>query len=96
MFCQIGRAAENNLGLGMWTARKCQSRRLPFDRGAFIERAFQTGQSGLLSRPDNAAYIPYSTSFARFGKMQIRQTSGTSEATIVGTAMSLLRRPAIG
>ena len=46
-----------------------------------MERKGQTGQSGLLSNPDNAAYIPYATSFARFGKMQIRRSSGSSEAT---------------
>jgi putative ABC transport system permease protein len=46
-----------------------------------LARKGQTGSSGLLSDPDAAAYIPYTTSFARFGKMQIRQASGSSEYT---------------
>lgn len=61
-----------------------------------LERKGQTGQSGLLSNPDNAAYIPYSTSFARFGKMQIRQTSGTSEATEVEVNRAVLAVGDIG
>jgi putative ABC transport system permease protein len=41
----------------------------------------QTGSSGILSDPDNTAWIPMNTSFARFGKMQIRMSSNASEAT---------------
>lgn len=46
-----------------------------------MERKGQTGSGGSLSNPDNSAYIPFSTSFARFGKLQVRQGQGSQEVT---------------
>ncbi len=46
-----------------------------------MERKGQTGNSGLLSNPDKTAYVPFSTTFARFGRLQVRQGQGASEAT---------------
>jgi putative ABC transport system permease protein len=56
-----------------------------------MERKGQTAGSGLLADPDNAAYIPFSTSFTRFGKMQVRQRAGTSEATELEVNRAVLR-----
>ncbi len=56
-----------------------------------MQRRGATGQSGILSNPDNAAWIPYSSSFARFGRLQVRQRQGTSEATEVEVHRAVLR-----
>ncbi len=48
-----------------------------------MERKGATGATGVLSNPDDTAWIPLSSSFARFGRLQIRQHQGTSEATEV-------------
>ncbi len=46
-----------------------------------MERKGQTGSHGVLSNPDNTVYIPFETSFTRFGSLQVRQGEGSSEAT---------------
>ncbi len=46
-----------------------------------LDHKGQTGSSGILSNPDNTAWIPMNTSFARFGHLQIRRQGSTSEAT---------------
>ena len=51
----------------------------------------QTGSTGVLSNPDRAAWIPFETSFARFGRTQVRQGSGVSEATTVEINRAILR-----
>jgi len=56
-----------------------------------MERQGQTGSSGILSNPDNAAWIPLRTSFARFGRRQVRTGGGTSEATEVEVNRAVLR-----
>jgi len=56
-----------------------------------LDRKGQTGTSGILSNPDNTAWIPINTSFARFGKLQIRQGSGSSEATELEVNRAILR-----
>ena len=56
-----------------------------------MERKGQTGSSGILSNPDNAAWIPLRTSFARFGRRQVRQGGGTSEATEIEVNRAVLR-----
>ncbi len=56
-----------------------------------LERKGQTGASGILSNPDNTAWIPLSTSFARFGKLQTRRSGGASEATEVEINRAIVR-----
>ena len=55
-----------------------------------MERKGETGSSGILSNPDNAAWIPLQTSFARFGRRQVRTGGGTSEATEVEVNRAVL------
>lgn len=45
-----------------------------------MERRGATGSTGILSNPDNTAWIPFASSFARFGRLQTRSGQGTSEA----------------
>ncbi len=56
-----------------------------------MQRMGQTGSSGILSNPDNAAWIPLNTSFARFGTRQVRQGGGTTEATEIEVNRAVLR-----
>ncbi len=56
-----------------------------------MPRKGQTGSGGILSNPDNAAYIPFATSFARFGKLQTRGGQGVSEATELEVNRAVLR-----
>ncbi len=56
-----------------------------------MERKGQTGASGILSNPDNAAWIPMRTSFARFGRRQVRSGGGTYEATEVEVNRAIVR-----
>ncbi len=56
-----------------------------------LQRKGQTGASGILSNPDNTAWIPLSTSFARFGKLQTRRSGGASEATEVEINRAIVR-----
>jgi len=56
-----------------------------------MPRKGQTGSGGILSNPDNTAYIPFATSFARFGKLQIRGGQGVSEATELEVNRAVLR-----
>lgn len=55
-----------------------------------MERRGATGQSGIFSDPDDTAWIPYSSSFARFGRLQVRQSQGTQEATEVEVNRAVL------
>lgn len=48
-----------------------------------MERHGTTGSIGILSNPDNTAWIPFASSFARFGRLQFRSSQGTSEAVEV-------------
>jgi len=48
-----------------------------------MQRKGTTGSGGILSSPDKAAWIPFSTSFARFGRLQVKTHQGTQEATEV-------------
>ena len=48
-----------------------------------MQRKGTTGSSGVLSNPDDTAWIPFSSSFARFGRLQVRSHQGTQEATEV-------------
>ncbi len=56
-----------------------------------LERKGQTGASGILSNPDNTAWIPLNASFARFGKLQVRRGGGSSEATEVEINRAIVR-----
>jgi putative ABC transport system permease protein len=56
-----------------------------------MERKGQTGASGILSNPDNTAWIPITTSFSRFGRLQYRAGSGSAEATEVEVNRAVLR-----
>ncbi len=56
-----------------------------------MQRKGATGSSGVLSNPDNTAWIPYSTSFARFGRLQVRSHQGTSEAVEVEVNRAVLQ-----
>lgn len=56
-----------------------------------LERKGQTGSTGILSAPDNTAWIPLSTSFSRFGKLQTRRSGGASEATEVEINRAIVR-----
>ena len=40
-----------------------------------------TGSGGFFADPDNSAFIPFHSSFARFGQLQIRRGEGSSEVT---------------
>ncbi len=56
-----------------------------------LERKGQTGSTGILSDHDNTAWIPLSTSFSRFGKLQTRRSGGASEATEVEINRAIAR-----
>ena len=45
-----------------------------------MEHKGTTGSAGILSNPDSTAWIPFSSSFARFGHLQTRSGQGSSEA----------------
>lgn len=88
--------------LGYEAARKLFPLSSPLDRVVKIgghqfrvvgvmERKGQTGNSGLLSNPDNTAYIPFNTTFARFGKLQTRQGQGNYEATELEVNRAILQ-----
>ena len=64
---------------------------IPFRVVGVMAPKGQTGSTGVLSDPDRTAWIPFATSFARFGRMQVRQGSGTSEATKVEINRAVLR-----
>ena len=49
-----------------------------------------TGTTGALSNPDDTVWIPFSTSFARFGNLQVRTGQGSSEATQVEVHRAVL------
>ena len=80
--------------LGYSTARKLFPLTSPIDRvvkigGNFfnvvgvMERKGQTGTGGKFSDPDNSAFIPFGTTFARFGGFQYRRTGNVQEITNV-------------
>ena len=48
-----------------------------------MQRKGATGTAGVLSNPDDTAWIPFSSSFARFGRLQVRSHQGTQEAVEV-------------
>jgi putative ABC transport system permease protein len=56
-----------------------------------MDRKGQTGSAGVLSNPDNTAWIPFQSSFARFGRLQVRQGKGTSEAVEVEVNRAVVR-----
>ncbi len=56
-----------------------------------MTRKGQTGSGGFFADPDNSAFIPFATTFARFGRLQIRQGSGTAEATQLEINRAVLR-----
>ncbi|MBU0756073.1 MAG: ABC transporter permease, partial [Planctomycetes bacterium] len=64
---------------------------LPFKVAGVMTRKGQTGSHGVLSNPDNTAYISFDTSFARFGELQVREGQGTQEATKVEMNRAVLR-----
>ena len=63
----------------------------PFTVVGVTERKGQTGSHGVLSNPDNAAYIPFASSFARFGSLQVRMGQGSYEATQVEVNRAVLQ-----
>ena len=65
----------------------------PFEVVGVMERKGQTGSHGILSNPDNTVYIPFETSFARFGELQVRRGEGSSEATKMEMNRVVLRVP---
>jgi len=56
-----------------------------------MEKKGSTGTTGALADPDNIAYVPFATSFARYGKMQVRRGQGTSEVTELEVNRAVLR-----
>ncbi len=62
-----------------------------FDVVGVMDRKGQTGSGGLLADPDRAAYVPFETSFARFGRMQVRLGQGTQEMTELEVNRAVLR-----
>ncbi|MCH8807372.1 MAG: ABC transporter permease [Planctomycetes bacterium] len=56
-----------------------------------LERKGPTGTAGILSNPDNTAWMPMNTSFSRFGKLQVRRRGGSSEATEVEINRAVVR-----
>ena len=80
--------------LGYSTARQLFPLTSPIDRvvkigGNFfnvigvMDRKGQTGTGGKFSDPDNSAFIPFDTTFARFGGFQYRRTGNVQEITNV-------------
>ena len=64
---------------------------VPFKIVGVMAPKGQTGSTGVLSNPDRAAWIPFATSFARFGRTQFRRGTGVSEATTVEINRAILR-----
>ena len=64
---------------------------IPFKVVGVMKAKGQTGTTGVLSDPDRTAWIPFDTSFARFGRMQVRRGTGVSEATKVEVNRAVLR-----
>jgi len=61
-----------------------------------MQRQGQTGSAGILSNPDNTAWIPFASSFARFGHMQVRRGQGASEVTELEINRAVLQvRPGV-
>ena len=56
-----------------------------------MERKGQTGSGDMLSNPDNTAYIPFATTFSRFGKLQVKRGEGAHEATELEVSRAVLR-----
>ena len=48
-----------------------------------LERKGQTGSGGKFSDPDNTAFIPFDTTFSRFGGFQYKRSGNTQEITSV-------------
>lgn len=56
-----------------------------------MEQKGQLGSGGKLSDPDNSAFIPLDTSFARFGKFQYRRSGSVQEATRMEVDRAILQ-----
>jgi putative ABC transport system permease protein len=52
-----------------------------FDVVGVMSAKGPTGSGVFFANPDNSAFIPFQTAFARFGLLQIRRGEGSSEAT---------------
>ena len=56
-----------------------------------MRRIGQAGSAGILSNPDQTAWIPFETSFTRFGTVQVRQGQGNQEAVEVEVNRAVVR-----
>ncbi len=56
-----------------------------------MERKGQTGTGGKFSDPDNSAFVPFDTTFARFGGFQYRRSGNVQEITSVEVDRAILR-----
>lgn len=56
-----------------------------------MERKGQLGSGGKFSDPDNTAFIPFDTTFARFGGVQIRRSGSVQEVTRVEVDRAVLQ-----
>ena len=88
--------------LGFETARKLYPLASPVNKvikigGIFfnvvgvMERKGQLGTGGKFSDPDNSAFIPFDTTFARFGAFQYRRSGAAQEATRIEVDRAVLQ-----
>ncbi len=64
---------------------------LPFRVVGILSLKGQTGTGSALSNPDQTVFLPFSSSFARFGSLQIRVGQGSQEATQIEVHRTVLR-----
>ena len=56
-----------------------------------MDRKGQLGTGGKFADPDNTAFIPFETSFSRFGSFQYRRSGSVQEATRVEVDRAVLQ-----
>ena len=62
-----------------------------FDVIGVMEKKGQMGSGGKFANPDKAAFVPFESSFSRFGNLQVRQGGGVSEATDIEVNRAVLQ-----
>ncbi|MAG54921.1 MAG: hypothetical protein CMJ83_01390 [Planctomycetes bacterium] len=90
--CALGATAARELfPLGNPVGQVVEIGSVHFKIVGVMEPHGQTGSSGVLSHPDKTVWIPFETSFVRFGKLQVRRTSGVQEATKVEVNRAVMK-----
>ncbi len=62
-----------------------------FDVVGIMEKKGQMGSGGKFSNPDKAAFVPFESTFSRFGSLQVRRGGGVSEATDIEVNRAVLK-----